>query len=422
MNNNETMTQANQLVNQQQWKEAGTLFRQLWENENNAYAASRYLFCLRKGGYAAWSIKQGKVALNQFPDNKYIKNELTWAYYEDGIKTAETEEDLQKLIESAKIILDLQPDTLPKELTIFAVIKLAKQKGQWNIVLDWCNKLDPETISNEPAIIDGRKGMSKKEQWFFAKVKSLIELELWKEARSWALAATKIYPREIHFYRFSALALANLGEEEKAINEFNNIILKYREEWYILQDLSDLYLRINQPEKALNFACRAALSAGEDKLKVTLYENIAKQSLLLQKLEMSARHLELCKAIRQREGWPIRGNLQQLELEIRQAFTTQKFNWFTGDNFDQLIKLCRKDWQESLYQDVPRYCGIIDSLPPNQKHGWIISDDGKRIFFLQKELPPFLRKEKQKVSFVLTENYDRKKDRMSVKAVDLKSI
>ncbi len=74
----------------------------------------------------------------------------------------------------------------------------------------------------------------------------------------------------MNLYRFSALALANLGEEEKAILELKDILLKYREEWYIYQDLSDIYLRINQPETALNFACQAALSPGEDKIKVTL--------------------------------------------------------------------------------------------------------------------------------------------------------
>ncbi len=270
MNENELMNTATELLKQQQWKEAGTLFRQVWENENNAYAASRYLYCLRKGGYASASIKQGNKALNQFPGNKYIKNELVWAYYDDGIKPEESKENLYQLIESAKKILSLQPDTLPKELTVFAVIKAAKQKEKWDIVLEWCNVIKPEELNDESILVDGKKGKSKKEQWFFAKVKSLIELELWKEARVCALEAIKIYPREMNLYRFSALALANLGEEEKAILELKDILLKYREEWYIYQDLSDIYLRINQPETALNFACQAALSPGEDKIKVTL--------------------------------------------------------------------------------------------------------------------------------------------------------
>ncbi|MBD1215203.1 MAG: DUF7017 domain-containing protein [Dolichospermum sp.] len=423
MNDNELMNTANELLKQQQWKEAGTLFRQVWENENNAYAARCYLKCLRKAGYASASIKQGNKALNQFPGNKYIKNELVWAYYDDAIKPEESKENLYQLIESAKTILSLQPDILPKELTVFAVIKAAKQKEKWDIVLEWCNFINPEELNDEPTIVDGNRGKSKKEQWFFAKVKSLIELELWKEARLCALAAIKFYPKEMNFYRFSALALANLGEEEKAILELKDILLKHREEWYIYQDLSDIYLRINQPETALKFACQAALSPGEDKIKVTLYEKICQQSLLLGKLEMSAQHLELCKAIREREGWKVKDTLQQLQAKINQEITNQQltFTKFEGD-ITKLNQICRKYWKELLYQDIHRYCGTIESLPPNQAHGWIIDDHGNRVFFLQKELPKFLRKEKQRVSFILQESFDRKRDRKSVKAADFQIL
>lgn len=419
MNENELINNATELVKQQQWKEAGTIFRQVWENQNNAYAASRYLYCLRKGGYPSGSIQQGNKAINQFPGNKYIKNELVWSYYDYGIKPEASRENLHQLVESAEKILSLQPDTLPKELTVLTVIKAAKQKEKWDIVLEWCNLIKSEDLSDEPVLVDGRMGKSKKEQWFFAKVKSLIGLELWQEARACALEAIKFYPKEINFYRFSALALANLAEEEKAILELKDILLKHREEWYIYQDLSDIYLRINQPEIALKFACQAALSPGEDTIKVTLYEKICQQSLLLGKLEMSAQHLELCKVIREREGWKAKDTLQQLQAKINQEITNQQltFTKFEGD-ITKLNQICRKYWKEILYQEIPRYCGTIESLPPNKANGWIADDTGNRVFFLQRELPKFLRKEKQRVSFILQESYDRKRDKISVKATN----
>lgn len=125
-----------------------------------------------------------------------------------------------------------------------AVIKLAKQQNQWQIVSQWCDLLNPNSIDKQPMIVGDRKGKSKQEQWFFAKVKSLIELQLWKDARFWALEAIKFYPKEINFHRWSALALSHQGEINKAIDELNNLILQYREEWYILQDLADLYYRL----------------------------------------------------------------------------------------------------------------------------------------------------------------------------------
>ena len=65
---------------------------------------------------------------------------------------------------------------------------------------------------------------------------------------------------------------------------------------------------------------------------------------------------------------------------------------------------------------------MIDFLPPDKKHGWILGDDGNRIFFLQRELPPHLRKEQLRVSFLLKKSWDRKKDRASDNAVDIRVI
>ena len=112
---------------------------------------------------------------------------------------------------------------------------------------------------------------------------------------------------------------------------------------------------------------------------------------------------------------------KKLEVKIIQAFTRNKLTFVPSDkDINKLIQICRKSWQEILDQYIPRYFGTIDSLPPNQAHGWIISDEGNRIFFLQKELPLFLRKEKQRVSFILQDSYDRKRDRKSVKATDFR--
>ena len=227
---------------------------------------------------------------------------------------------------------------------------------------------------------------------------------------------------EIQFHRWSALALGYQGQELKAIEEFQILIIKFREEWYILQDMSELYSKINQPEMALKFACRSALSQGEDKLKVSLYGSIAQQSLLLNKIEMAGSTLDLCKAVRQQEGWSIKPGLQQLEFNIRQKFEEQQLIWKTNLDLDELKRLCQKFWKNEVYSEQTRQYGVIDFLPPDKKHGWILGDDGNRIFFLQRELPPHLRKEQLRVSFLLKKSWDRKKDRASDNAVDIRVI
>ncbi|NEQ72594.1 MAG: hypothetical protein F6K23_05625 [Okeania sp. SIO2C9] len=413
---NHLIEQAEQLLKQQNFPEAGKIFRKFWEEENNSYAASRYLCCLRKAGHPGAAIRQGKKAKEQFPDNNYIKNELIWAYYDKHIKNFSEEEDINKLIEPAINILRLQPDKLPKELTVMAVVKLAKQKNQWEIVSEWCDKLDPKNL--DKTTING-KGKSKQEQWLFAKVKSLIELELWKEARLWALEAIKLYPKEIHFYRWAALALGYQGKVKQAINELEKIILTQRTEWYILQDLANFYSSLNQLYPAISFSCRAALASGEYKTKVTLYMNIAQLSLDTGNIEIAVRNIELSKAIREQEGWKIKQNLQELEYKIYQELEkSQKTVELESKNINYLLKLCQKDWKKQAYSDLPQESGMINYLPQDKSHGFIITDEGKRIFFLQKDLPPSLRKEKLKVYFNLEKNWDRKQQKESLKAVN----
>lgn len=418
--NKEKITNANNLLKQSQWREAGKIFHEIWNEENNAYAASRYLHCLRKADFADVAIQQGKIAMKQFPDNKYIKSEVIWSYYDAKIKSYMSDKahpNLVNLISDAETILKLQPDDMPRELVIFAVIKNARAQGEWYIVSDWCDKLDPLTISADSP--GNQKGMSRREQWFFAKVKSLMEIKQWQEARSWALKACKSYPKQIQFQRWSALALGEQGQESSAIQELEEIIIKFREEWYILQDIGELYAKINQPNTALKFFCRSALCNGEDKLKVSLYLEIAEKSLVSNKLEMAANTIALSKMIRQREGWKIKDNLEQLEKVIDEKLKKEKPAWQLPQDITKLQHKCHKYWKAEVYAEQQRYSGIIDSLPSDKKHGWILNDNGDRIFFLQRDLPSHLRREKLRVNFLLEQSWDRKKNKRSVKAIDI---
>jgi tetratricopeptide (TPR) repeat protein len=416
------MNLASEFLRQCEWQKAGEIFHHIWINENNAYAASRYLYCLRKAGFAEISIRQGKIANSQFPNNTYIRSELVWSYYDAKIKTEEAQRNLSNLIRAAEEVLSVNPDTLPKELVVFAVIKAAKQKDDWQTVSTWCDKLNPQTISEDRASSSSGRTMSNKEKWFFAKIKSLIELKKWEQARILGLEASKIYPNQIQFYRWSALALGGQGLELQAIEELNNLIVRFREEWYIFQDIGELYSKIHQPEPALQLLCRSALCHGEDKLKVSLYASIAEKSLILDKLEMAADTLILAKLVRQREEWRVSQQLQSLEKIIVQKLREETSSWQPTQNLRELYRKCHRHWQTEVYANEPRYSGTIHSLPPDKQHGWIMAEDGRRIFFLQRELPPHLRQEQLSVDFLLQESWDRRRGERSVRATDIQVI
>ncbi|WP_373478475.1 tetratricopeptide repeat protein [Geminocystis sp.] len=135
----ELLEKANSCLKQNNFPEAGKIFRQLWEIDNNAYCASRYIYCLRKAGYPSHGLSQGKKASSQFPDNIYIQRELVWIYY-DIIKIFNQENNLKDATKNFEEMLKLNPDSLPLELAVFSIVNLAKEKKEWEIILNICRR------------------------------------------------------------------------------------------------------------------------------------------------------------------------------------------------------------------------------------------------------------------------------------------
>jgi hypothetical protein len=409
---------ANNLLKQKQFAEAGKIFHQLWDDEHNGYAASRYIHCLRKAEYSEIAVTQGERAYQEFSDNIYVQRELIWSYY-DSLKKTVAKQDLQQSLNIAYRLLQLNPEALPLELTVIAIIKLAKEQNNWTVVYDWCQKITSSQFSKEnPLNENGQKGKTNREIWYFAYLKSALNLGHWNVLKKVAIEASKSYPREINFKRYYALSLANLGEINQAIAKLEDLLLKERQEWYLFQDLAELYLKIEQKSTALRYFCKAALATKEDKLKVSLYQQIAETYLDMNNLEIAAIHLQLSKLIRQNEGWKIKDDLQKLEIKTRQKYTENNLDW-VDYSLEELKPICLKNWRQESYRGLPRYQGIIESLPTDKAFAWIKTEDGQRIFCLQKEIPPFLRQENTQVSFVLEENWDHKKAKLSTKAVDI---
>lgn len=415
------MDKANELLRQGKFAEAGKIFRQLWEEEQNPFAASRYLYCLRKAGYAEAAIKQANKASAQFPDNIYIQREFVWSFY-DSVKNYGEKDDLETTIKLASNLLKINPEPLPLELTIMAVIKLAKEQNKWQIVYEWCQKITASQFGNENQLNNSnKKGKSNREIWYFAYLKSLINLNYWSQVKKVALEASKIYPKEINFLRWYGLSLANLGDIKAGIAKLEDVILKNREEWYLFQDLAELYLQINQKETAFRYLFKAALSTKDDKIKVTLYQKIAAISLTMNNLEMAAKHIQLSKLIRQEERWKIKTDLLEIETNIRQKYADNNLNWVEY-SLEELKKDCQTIWQQESYQNLRRYLGIIHSLPKDKPFAWIKSETGETIFCLQKDIPPFLRRENQEITFVLEKNWNQKKNELSTKAVNIQKF
>jgi tetratricopeptide (TPR) repeat protein len=330
-----------------QFREAKETFRELWNEYPNPNVGWRWIYCLRKLENAQKAIEAARQVGESFPDDERVCRERAWCIYSYEVKQAQAQGDLGRVVHCAPQMLDLTQDELIATRATFAVIEVAKDRGKWEIVSQWCSRLDPRKLSSEPHTYGEHKGMSDLEQWFYTKVKALINLKQWSDARELALEGAAAFPRKDDFPRWAAQARAYGGDMAGAVEELEGLIRRGNAQWYISSDLARMKLRLGQREEALRVGCRAALAFGEDKAKVNLFSLLAELGLAMQQIEFAAYHVALAKAVRLSEGWPLKDDLLLLEQQVDESLTGSDPVALHTD-LRRLLSACQAMWHKQV--------------------------------------------------------------------------
>jgi len=402
-----------------QFSEAEEIFRELWDEYPNPNVGWRWIYCLRKLENPQKAIEVARQVGASFPGDEWVRREHAWCIYSHEVKPAQLQKDLERVACSAQKMVDLSQDELIATRAAFAVIELAKDLSKWEVVSQWCGRLEPGKLSGEPHTYGEHKGMSDLEQWYYAKVKALVNLKQWPEVRKLALEGAVAFPRKDDFRRWAAQARAYEGDMVGAAEELEDIIRRGNAQWYILSDLARMKLRLGQREEALRVACRAALAFGEDKAKVNLFSLLAELGLAMQQIEFAAYHVALAKAVRLREGWPLKDDLLLLEQQVNESLTGSDSVALPTD-LRRLLSACQAMWHKQVVAGKPRYTGRICNLPAGKKFGFIAPDGGgENIHVPLRDLPLAAQRVGACVEYSLEPSFDHKKNRESVRAVDV---
>lgn len=294
--------------------EAAALYRQAYDLEPSAFAASRYLHCLRRQGCekARAAVRFAREPVERWPMETWLIREYVWAIYDGYLKTnddgaeeegttGEKPSEFEVMVKAARRILKLGREELPRTRTVLAICRVAKSRREWATVLEFAQELDPRTLSDEAREQKGHLLPSDRQQWLGHVTRACLELERYEECRRFAREGMECYPNLMLFPWWHALARVRSGEVEDGLRELEAVERRFVAPWYVRRDIAEVYERCGNDPGAWNWYCAAARSAGALTSRITM---LARMGHLLERLDrcsLALDHLLLAWALAARE-------------------------------------------------------------------------------------------------------------------------
>lgn len=421
-NRNELFLKAEELRKCGRHEQAADLFRQCWVAEKTEDVAWRLISCLRhlQAREEAWQVLYEAVEIT--PASHLLRTQQQWMLYDFDLADAKSRKNNEKILEVCERLLDMVPDAMLLQLTVFAATDACKTLNLPEKTLQYLNYLSKSTLDKTPREFNGNKILSWRERWYFACTNALFELGKFAECRDTALEAYKDFPAKIEYARKAALCLAEDGQEQQAADELEALIRGRRVPWYMYSDLARLLFECGDTEKAWANACRGAEAGGEIKSKVNLFYLMARIMMAMGNRDAASLHASLAAQARTEQGWAIPEELSEF---------MQKFNLSPANTSSrELVTSCRRFWgqtssngavQSAVTQNISqsaRHQGSLLMKNPDSPFAFIRARDlTENVYVKTADIPVELRQDGAKVEFSLQTSFDAKKNRESIRAV-----
>ena len=176
VNLEEEKQEANKLRKIGAFKEVLSLYRNLWEKTGDKFDGAGLLHCLRKLELFDEALSFADVLIAKYLDFKWCRNEVIWTLISGKLYKFRETEPIENVIQTAKEIMNLNPDDIAAKTIVFKVLRLAKASNDWKTVNEWVVKISPDSLSTEPMTdSSGRKGWSDQSLWYNYHINGLIK-------------------------------------------------------------------------------------------------------------------------------------------------------------------------------------------------------------------------------------------------------
>lgn len=311
---------------------------------------------------------------------------------------------------------------------MLAICKEAKLRKRWDLIRDFGRKLQPETLPTKREEVNGRLLPSDHQRWLYNVTRAALELQQYKECMAYASMGIEKYPDEsLHFQRWEALAKIRTGDVKGGLEQLKYLDARFPKQWYIQGDIAQAYMQLEQQQEAWPWFCRAVNAAGDIKGRITLLKTMC--DILQDRDEWQAayQHLLLVWAIEIAFG----SKETYIERTRQKIFALKKAHVDVlsplpedGGNqappLGKVLKLCRVLWQKTLTEAVPSKQGRIVRLNEEQQYGFIEDEQGGRYHFRFRAVVQGQPEMYMQVDFTAAEAFDRKKDKMSPIAINIR--
>lgn len=359
-------------------------------------------------------------AFYKFPDFEWCKNEYIWTLIQGKLYTFPEDGQIEELVDIVNKITELRPDEIAFKITVFKLLKSAKKHGNWNLLNEWITKISPDILNG---YTDEETGWTDKVLWYYYRVNGLIYSHNEEEAiKIVDERSEEFYKQKKYFDRLKAKAFICLEKLDNA-NEVYKTIVTGKPDWWLLHEYGNLLIKQGKIEDGFNHLIRAALAPPmKPELKVTLFSDIGTLLVRLKNPEQAIPHFRLAKAVREEQDWGLG--------DLNEKITILGGDINENNDIRVLVKECQTIWQGFLPKDSKIFAndnktrgitGKVSGLIDGRPFCFIKTKDNHSYFCSTSDLPKGVI-QNQTVKFDVKPSFDKKKNKETLKAVNIKVI
>lgn len=397
----ELSLKATNLRKDKKYDEALPLYQQVWEGgwqQDREWTGWGYAICLRKLGRSTEALEICREVYRLKPEMDHNRSLYAWCIFDTELKidNAAIKDKEQDFFKAANAILKLTPETStysPKATAVFKVIDYlieARVNYPAEQVLEWLDKLDPNSLSKECRSGPGKDGKqaeyaSDEEKWYSEKAKALDKLGRYQESKQVSLQAletlTKFhYDNDVWFNYRIAVADKHLGLLDEAQAHLEKV-RKRKKDYFVDLEMAEVAYAQNRLNDAVKYSCSAALAPGQTDLgfRWKVYLLLAKLYKEKGDLALAKEHTLLVCKIRTEQTWKVPPEVESLARELEVDLTDIR-------SARKIEKGLQEAWKKARFEDRKKLRGVIKTILPNGKSGFIKAEDGKDYYYKFREL------------------------------------